>query len=256
MIIKEFGHPDKPTLLIPSGMLVDYRYYRQFFSPLEEDFCILYPVYDGMYPGSGDFTTFGDQADKIESYVKDHHQGHLDHAYGPSQGGLMLVELLSRQRISIDTVFLDGVYVAHQGRLAGWLAAKALIQFKRHQDFPNFLMPLIHFTMDRMGLEWETVRSLLQEKFYWQASEETIHRITRQNYTYVTPESIQNTESFVYLCCGDKEPYAKKSHEELKQYLPIYEENIIPQLGHGEFLLTQTDQLLDLMVRVFEAHRS
>lgn len=34
--------------------------------------------------------------------------------------------------------------------------------------------------------------------------------------------------------------YALKSHRELKQYLPHYEETIMDGLGHGEFLLKQT----------------
>lgn len=76
---------------------------------------------DGFYDHCPkEFTSFTDQAAQIESYVKEHYNGHLDGLYGASQGGVMLVELLTRGNIDVDIAVMDGVYVAHQGKLAAY----------------------------------------------------------------------------------------------------------------------------------------
>lgn len=46
----------------------------------------------------------------------------------------------------------------------------------------------------------------------------------------------------VHLWCGEREPYAIKSHRELKRHLMQYTEEIMPGLGHGEFLLKHTEK--------------
>ena len=73
-----------------------------------------------------------------------------------------------------------------------------------------------------------------------------------ENYTYRTRPELAQADTFVYLFCGEKEPFAKKSHEEVKPYLTYYEENIIPDAGHGEILLKDPEKLIDLMIEVFE----
>ena len=86
---------------------------------LESDFRLIIPAQDGFYDGSGDFTSFADQARQIEEYIAVNHGGRVCCAYGASQGGLMLTELLTRNNIVIDTAIMDGCYVAHQGKRRG-----------------------------------------------------------------------------------------------------------------------------------------
>lgn len=45
--------------------------------------------------------------------------------------------------------------------------------------------------------------------------------------------SIADTNTNVYLWCGSKEPYAKKSNNIVKKYLKSYSEEIWDGLGHG-----------------------
>ena len=57
---------------------------------------------------------------------------------------------------------------------------------------------------------------------YWKASYESIKKNLLENYTYHTNPNISNTKTKVYMWCGSKEPYAKKSHNILKKYLSNY----------------------------------
>lgn len=240
MKIHEFGSKENPTLLIMSGMLQDWHSMRTRMQALEEHYRVLYVAYDGMYPGSKDFTSFADQARQIEEFIQEHYEGKLHGVYGASQGGLMIVELLTRNRVSVKTAITDGVYVAHQGKLCAWFGVKAFLWIKKHggkipkiMDIPMMLMGL--------GEEDYAMFSAL----YWDASEETIKRNLYENYTYHTRPEIANTPTKVHLWCGSKEPYALKSHNALKKYLKNYEEVIWDGLGHGQMLLKHSRDLCD-----------
>ena len=72
------------------------------------------------------------------------------------------------------------------------------------------------------------------------ASDETVDRNFLENYTYRTRPEIAHNQTMVHLWCGSKEPYAIKSHNILKEYLPNFDEEIMEGFGHGEFLMKHT----------------
>ena len=208
---------------------------------LEKDYRLIIPAMDGFYDGSSDFTSFADQARQIEEYVQQHYGGKLHGAYGASQGGLMLTELLTRNNIAIKTVVMDGVYVAHQGAASGWVTYKMFCKFKNTGSFPA----LIHVMMKLMGVKLEDMLGDFETSMYLRASDESVKRNFMENYTYHARPGIAASESKVYLWCGSKEPYAIKSHNILKKYLKHYEETIFDGYGHGEMLLKHNTDMCE-----------
>lgn len=242
MKIHEFGSRENPTLLVMSGMLQDWHTMRTHLQFLEEHYRVLYVAYDGMYPGSKDFTSFADQARQIEEFVREHYDGKLHGVYGASQGGLMVVEVLSRNNITIDTAITDGVYVAHQGSLAAWFGVQTFRWIKKHgRKIPK----VMDIPMKLMGLGEEDYAMF--SAMYWDASDETTKRNLYENYTYHTCPEIANTATKVHLWCGSKEPYALKSHRILKKYLKNYEEVIWDGFGHGQMLLKHSQHLCEMI---------
>ena len=124
MQFHEYGDQGKKTLLVMHGMICDWRKFREIFMPLEQDFRVIYPAMDGCYDGAPDFRSFADECAEIERYIIDHHEGRLDAVIGVSQGATLMAILASRNVITIDRAILDGVYVAHQGRLCARLASR------------------------------------------------------------------------------------------------------------------------------------
>ena len=124
MLFNEYGKEDAPALLLLHGMMQDWHSEYVLLGALESNFRLIIPAQDGFYDGSGDFTSFADQARQIEEYIAVNHGGRVCGAYGASQGGLMLTELLTRNNIVIDTAIMDGCYVAHQGKTAGKITYK------------------------------------------------------------------------------------------------------------------------------------
>ncbi len=245
MEFHEFGDKAAPVVLINHGMGQHWRSQYELLKPLAEHYRLIFSAMDGFYEGSSAFTTFADQARQIEEYVQTHDGGRLHGAYGASQGALLLTELLTRGNIVIDNTIMDGCYVAHQGWIAGWVTAWMFCRFKNTGRFPA----LIHLTMKLMGVKLEDMVGDIERSMYMQATDETIKRNYLQNYTYRTRKEIARWPHMVYLWCGDREPYALKSHRELKRYLSHYSEEIMPGLGHGEFLLKHTGEACEKIRR-------
>jgi len=213
--------------------------------PLEEHYRLIIPAQDGFYEGSNDFTSFADQARKIEEYVQTNYKGKVHGAYGASQGGLMLTELLTRNKIELGTVIMDGCYVAHQGKISGWVTYKMFCKFKNTGKFPALIMVM----MKLMGLKAEDLG--MMDSMYLKASDESVKRNFMENYTYCTRPEIAQNETIVHLWCGSKEPYAIKSHNILKRYLKNYKEEIMPGFGHGEFLMKHQKEVCEKIHKTF-----
>lgn len=245
MLFNEFGSKKNPPVLLMHGMLQDWHYEYEMLKPLEEHYRLIIPAMDGFYPNSKNFTSFEDQCSQIEEYVQKNYNGKLHGVFGQSQGGLMMVELLTRDKIEIKTAVLDGVYVAHQGRIAGWVTFWMINSAKKNNgNFPK----LMDVMMKRMGLGEEDYA--MYRCLYWDASEESMKRNILQNYTYHTRPEIADTKTKVYLWCGSKEPYAIKSHNILKKYLKDYEEKIFEGMGHGQMFLHHQEEMCDKICKV------
>ena len=248
MLFNVFGNEDKPVLLCMHGMMQDWHSEYEILKPLEKYYRLLIPAMDGFYDGSSVFTDFADQSRQIEEYIKANFSGEIYGAYGASQGGLMLTELLTRNNIKIQTVIMDGVYVAHQGRIAGLMTYRMFRKYKNTGKFPA----MIHIMMKLMGTTLEEMMGGLEKTLYLNASDHTIKRNFIENYTYHVRPDIANTTSMVYLWCGSKEPYAIRSHNYLKRYLKNYHEEIMQGFGHGEFLLKHPNEICDKIHNLLE----
>lgn len=236
MLFNEFGNKENPPVLLLHGMMQDWRSEYELLKPLEGYYRLIIPAQDGFYDGSEDFTSFADQARQIEEYIHLNYGGKIHGAYGASQGGLMLTELLTRNQVNLGTVIMDGCYVAHQGKISGWVTYKMFCKIKNDGKFPW----LMNVMMALMGNDKDDVTGKFMDAMYMNASDETVRRNFMENYTYHTRSEIAKNQTMVHLWCGSKEPYAIKSHNILKKYLPNYVEEIMEGFGHGEFLMKHT----------------
>ena len=104
MLFNVFGNNNDPLVLCMHGMMQDWHSEYELLKPFENYYRLLIPAIDGFYEESKDFTDFADQCRQIEEYVQTNFSGEIYGAYGASQGGLMLTELLTRNRVKINTV--------------------------------------------------------------------------------------------------------------------------------------------------------
>ena len=246
MLFNEFGDKGTPPVLLLHGMMQDWHSLYELLKPLEENYRLIIPAQDGFYDGSSDFTSFADQARQIEEYLHKNYEGKIYGAYGASQGGLMLTELLTRNKVNLGTVIMDGCYVAHQGKIAGKITVRMFKKIKNTGKFPQFIIVM----MKLMGLTEEDLGML--DSLYMKASDVSVERNFLENYTYHTRPEIAKNETMVHMWCGSKEPYALKSHRILKQYLKNYKEEVMDGFGHGEFLMKHTSKCCEKIHETLE----
>jgi pimeloyl-ACP methyl ester carboxylesterase len=245
MQFHEFGEEDNPTLLIMHGMLCDWRKFREIFMPLEQEFRVIYPAMNGCFDGAPDFKSFVDECAEIERFLIDNYDGKLDATVGVSQGATLMAILASRHVVSIDKAILDGVYVVHQGRLCAALALKAFLRMQKNGGTPSktFLKALPLMGMDESDLDEFKL-------MYWGGSRESMKANLVENYTWRVPTDFRIDATKVFLWCGSKEPYARKSHEIVKKYIADYEERIFDGYGHGQKMIRDTDDYLNEIRKV------
>ena len=239
MQFHEFGENGNPKLLVMHGMLCDWRKFREIFMPLERDFRVIYPAMNGCYDGAPEFKSFAEECTEIERYLIDTHDGRLDAAVGVSQGATLMAVLASRNIVSIGKAILDGVYVAHQGKLCADLALKAFLRMQKNGGTPSkaFIKAL-----PLMGLDESDLNEF--KLMYWGVSRESMKANLIENYTYRVPADFRIEATKVFLWCGSKEPYAKKSHEILKKHIADCEERIFDGYGHGQKMIRDTANYL------------
>ena len=239
MQFHEYGDKEKRTVIVMHGMICDWHKFREIFKPLEQVFRVIYPAMTGCYDGSPDFKSFSDECREIEQYVSENHDGKLDAVIGISQGATLMAILMSRNKIRIDKAILDGVYVAHQGVLCARLGLRAFVKMQKNGGMPSKafikLLPL-------MGLNENDLDEF--KLMYWGGSYESMKANLYENYTYRIPEDFRIDSSKVFLWCGSKEPYARKSHEILKKHIADYKEQIFDGYGHGQKMIRETEDYL------------
>lgn len=242
MLFNEFGNKKNPVILCLHGMLQDWHSEYELVKPLEKEFHLIVPAMDGMYPNSPEFTTFSEQCRQIEEYIENKYEGHIRGVFGCSQGAMVLSELLARNKVKIDVAVLDGIYLAHQGNIAAWFG---YIVFKKVKNnggkFPNAM----DIPMKLMGLGEEDYKMF--EEIYWDVSDTSMKNNFYENYNYHVNPDIKNTKTKIHIWCGEKEPYALKSHKILKKYITDYEEKIFEGMGHGQMMLQHNEEFFNLV---------
>ena len=80
---------------------------------------------------------------------------------------------------------------------------------------------------------------------YWDGSLSSMRSNVYENYTYRVPADFRISRTKVYLWCGSREPYARKSHRILKKHIADYEERVFEGYGHGQKMIRETAAYLD-----------
>ena len=248
MLFNEYGDKNKPVILLMHGMLQDWHSMYDFMHYLEEDYRLIIPAMNGMYPNSPDFVDFTRECEEIEAFLLEKYEGKILAVYGISQGATVMTELLARNKVQIEYAFLDGLYVAHQGKLSGILTYR---MFKKAKQNDGKFPKAMGLMMKLMGLGEEDY--IMMKYIYWDVTDESMYNNLIVNYTYRLNTNIANTYTKVFLWCGNKEPYAKKSNRIVKKYVPTSSEEIWDGLGHGKMFYFKGKELCEKIKKVLNA---
>ena len=243
MTIQRFGKQQAPTLLLIPGLGVSYEIFLPLIKLLEDRFRILAVEVDGFTLGRKTrFTSIDDQAAQIIAYVQQHHNGHLEVAYGLSMGGKILSRMMECNEITIDHAILDAAPLLP---LPKWLVNP----LRYYQAFN--VWTCYHWT----GF-WKAVfRShyfdvLLDEckKIYPFGGKQAVLDGYKSVYTNRL-QSIHGTD--IHFWYGSKEAFvAKPQVKHLFQLCPSAHVEVFPGLNHGQLLIDHPDEIAKRIIEL------
>jgi pimeloyl-ACP methyl ester carboxylesterase len=230
VIFRTYGDPSLPPLLLIHGMANDAGLCYGRILPGLTDFCVILCELDGHTDAEDSvFRSIEACCDQIEPYVAENWSGHLYGLSGFSMGATIAVELMTRRRIEIEKVVLDGAWCVKVGALAPVYTTIfywALKQIKAGKHIPDFL---IERSMGKGNAG-------MIRTFYKNIALESIRNACRDVYGYELSGELAAFHGKVAFWYGSNEPYPRKSAKLLKQYLPQMQVEVLQGFGHGQFL--------------------
>lgn len=236
MEFKRFGKEGNATLLLIPGLGVSYKLFLPLIGKLEEQFHIIAVEVDGFTLGRHTkFTSIDDQALQVIEYVRTHHNGRIDCAYGLSLGGKILSRILERGDITIAHAVLDAAPLLPLPRwLVGplrYLQAFNVWTCYRCPGFWKVVFPTHYFEV------------LLDEckKVYPFGGTDAVLDGYQSVYTNRL-HSIEGAD--IHYWYGTKEAFVGKPQAKHLQHLfPRVHIEIFPKMNHGQLLIDYPEEV-------------
>ena len=130
MTFTELGRTDGKTLMLLPGTCCDWQTNFGTVIPyLSEKYHLVCVNYDGFDGGDGVFPDMITVTEKIEKYVMNKHNGHIDGAIGSSLGASFVGQLIQRRKIHMDHGIFGSPDLDQCGKFAAWLQSKLVVPF-------------------------------------------------------------------------------------------------------------------------------
>lgn len=237
----EFGTENSKKLVLIHGMSTTWKMsFGEFIEKAQDTFHIIAVALDGHNPQEkSELISVEEEANKLESYLLEKHNGEIDVVYGASLGGMVLFHLLMGNKVKVKTAICDGTMMLNYGIFAK-PAAKfmASISSKMAKGEAKFMMKL-------MGIESKEV---LEQKMYTGASKATIYNSCMGCYAADIPENYSDSTA-THLWYGSKETEPPKFAAKLKKKDAKVSIKVFENYGHGG-LLEYPEELLSEILRV------
>ena len=257
MEVQEFGKENNRKIVLIPGNMMSWRQFEGVIPLLEKDFHVVAVSTDG-YDGTGEttFTTSAASAEKLEAYIRERLDGHIDLIFGESFGCATAGALFHRQRVRADALILSGPQYMSLGPFNGFVT----------QVIPRNQYRLYSKIQDKKKLPWllklytrSDDASLLKQFF---ATPKHISLETLQNCAKEALQLYRAIDAYapdpaakVALWYGAKEPNMKKAIEKLKRAFPALKAHLWEGFGHGE-IIAHPELMAEEIRRFMDEERS
>ena len=242
MTVMEFGKQNQDTVLLLHGGGLSWWNYRQAAMLLEKDFHVVLPVLDGHADSDAPFTTIGDNAARLISYIDTHFGGQVMAIGGLSLGGQIAVEMLSRRSdicryALIESALVRPMKLTHAligptfGMSYGLISQK---WFARLQA-------------DYLGIPKELFDDYFRDTC--KISKADMIAFLKTNSLYTVKPSLSETTAKVRIVAGAKEQKSiRDSAELLHEAIPGSSMEILPGLRHGDLSINHPESYVRMLI--------
>ena len=234
----EFGKENSRKIVLIPGNMMSWRQFGQVI-PLLEKTCHVIAVSTDGYDGTGEtaFTTAEASAEKLERYIRDRLDGHIDLVFGESFGCATAGTLFHRQRVSAGSLIMSGPQYLDLGIFNGFVTNvipssqyRLLGKIRRQNNLPLLLKLYTRTDDEKLLQQFDAMPPNI--------SLETLKNCARESLRLY--EEIDRYEpdpaAKVGIWYGSKEPNMKKAVQKLKRAFPNAELRPFPGFGHGEII--------------------
>jgi pimeloyl-ACP methyl ester carboxylesterase len=237
----EFGKQNQDTVLLLHGGGLSWWNYRQAAMLLEKDFHVVLPVLDGHADSDAPFTTIGDNAARLISYIDTHFGGQVMAIGGLSLGGQIAVEMLSRRSdicryALIESALVRPMKLTHAligptfGMSYGLISQK---WFARLQA-------------DYLGIPKELFDDYFRDTC--KISKADMIAFLKANSSYTIQPGLSETKAKVKILAGAKEQKnIRDSAKMLHEAIPGSSMELLPGLRHGDLSLNNPEQYAKIL---------
>ena len=242
MTVMEFGKQNQDTVLLLHGGGLSWWNYRQAAMLLEKDFHVVLPVLDGHADSDAPFTTIGDNAARLISYIDTHFGGQVMAIGGLSLGGQIAVEMLSRRSdicryALIESALVRPMKLTHAligptfGMSYGLISQK---WFARLQA-------------DYLGIPKELFDDYFRDTC--KISKADMIAFLKANSLYTVKPSLSETTTKVKIVAGSREQKSiRDSAELLHEAIPGSSMEILPGLRHGDLSINHPESYVRMLI--------
>lgn len=128
MTFEEFGAQNGKTMMLLPGTCCDWQTnFSNVLSNLSEKYHLICVNYDGFDGSDVIFPDMITVTEKIEKYITEKHDGHLDAALGSSLGSSFVGQLIQRQNVHIDHGIFGSPDLDQSGRISAKLQSMLVV---------------------------------------------------------------------------------------------------------------------------------
>ena len=249
MIIREFGKKNPKHLLFFPGSCEPWDAFAPAAKELAKDFHVLLVTPDGHDPEIGkDFLSVERTVDQAVLCLKEHGIDRLDAVYGLSFGGGMVIRLLASQAIPASRAIIDAATApyAYPRWLCRLICLRDFLMFRIGTSSVK-LMELA-FPPERFTLPGQDAREEYRKirQFLMNFSDRTVWNIFWSANNYQVPETAPKMDTKIQFWVGTEEWGSRyRDLRWVKAYLPQMEVVRIPNMMHGEFVMSHPQQFAE-----------
>lgn len=128
MTFEEFGAENGKTMMLLPGTCCDWQTnFGSVLSNLSEKYHLICVNYDGFDGSDAIFPDMITVTEKIEKYILEEHDGHLDAALGSSLGSSFVGQLIQRRKVHIDHGIFGSPDLDQSGRILAKLQSMLVV---------------------------------------------------------------------------------------------------------------------------------
>ncbi len=227
MIVKQFGNPNNPAVMLIHGGGLSWWMWQPQIKALEQEYHLLVPMLDGHGEAAGtDFLSIEDSAQKIIAFIEQSCGGRLFALCGLSIGAQITVEILSQKPNIAQKAVIESALVLPMGLGKGM------------DHLLSLSYPLIRKRwFARLQARQMYVPDELFEQYFADSarmSKQSLLNMTVSNVRYTLPAAFGATTAEVAVLCGAKEyGIMRRSAQLLCDSVPGAILRVVPDCGHG-----------------------